>query len=72
MKKTRPTPQPTQYTAFRCPMDLLLVAKAVAKRDRRSLSNFIITLIDQEVGKIPPAERAKLIAAAEALKKPKA
>ena len=72
MKKTRPSTQPTQYTAFRCPIDLLLIAKALAKRDRRSLSNLIITLIDQEVGKISPAERTKLISAMEALKKQKA
>jgi hypothetical protein len=40
----------TRYTAFRCPEDLLEKAKAKARRDRRSLSNYIITLIDKDVG----------------------
>ena len=40
----------TRYTAFRCPEDLLEKAKAKARRDRRSLSNYIITLIEKDVG----------------------
>jgi len=40
----------TRYTAFRCPEDLLAKAKAKAQRDRRSLSNYIITLIERDVG----------------------
>jgi len=39
----------SKYTAFRCPVDLLEKAKARAKRDRRSLSNYLITLIDKDV-----------------------
>jgi hypothetical protein len=40
----------TRYTAFRCPEDLLEKAKAKARGDRRSLSNYIITLIEKDVG----------------------
>jgi len=39
----------SKYTAFRCPEDLLEKAKLRAKRDRRSLSNYLITLIDRDV-----------------------
>lgn len=39
----------SKYTAFRCPEELLEKAKARAKRDRRSLSNYLITLIDRDV-----------------------
>ena len=47
----------TRYTAFRCPEDLLEKAKAKARQDRRSLSNYIITLIEKDVGREAPAER---------------
>jgi hypothetical protein len=48
----------TRYTAFRCPEDLLEKAKAKARRDRRSLSNYIITLIEKDVnGGGEPPER---------------
>jgi hypothetical protein len=47
----------TRYTAFRCPEDLLEKAKARARRDRRSLSNYIITLIEKDVSHEPPPER---------------
>ena len=40
----------TRYTAFRCPEDLLEKAKARAAEQRRSLSNYIITLIERDVG----------------------
>jgi hypothetical protein len=40
----------TRYTAFRCPEELLEKAKAKAARDRRSLSNYIIMLIEKDVG----------------------
>jgi hypothetical protein len=40
----------TRYTAFRCPEDLLERAKTRARSDRRSLSNYIITLIEKDVG----------------------
>ena len=39
----------SKYTAFRCPEDLLEKAKIRAKHDRRSLSNYLITLIDKDV-----------------------
>lgn len=39
----------TKYTAFRCPEDLLSRAKTKAQRDRRSLSNYLITLIEKDV-----------------------
>lgn len=39
----------SKYTAFRCPEDLLELAKVKAKKDRRSLSNYIITLIERDV-----------------------
>jgi len=39
----------SKYTAFRCPEDLLVKAKAKAKADRRSLSNYLITLIEKDV-----------------------
>jgi len=44
-----PTPTMSKYTAFRCPEDLLELAKVKAKKDRRSLSNYIITLIEKDV-----------------------
>jgi hypothetical protein len=47
----------TRYTAFRCPEDLLEKAKARARRERRSLSNYIITLIEKDVDGGDPAER---------------
>ena len=47
---SRPTLfQMSKYTAFRCPEDLLELAKVKAKKDRRSLSNYIITLIEKDV-----------------------
>lgn len=42
----------SKYTAFRCPEDLLEKAKLRAKRDRRSLSNYLITLIDKDVSSL--------------------
>ena len=50
----------TRYTAFRCPEDLLAKAKAKAQRDRRSLSNYIITLIEKDVqDELPASEDPK-------------
>ncbi|XHR30359.1 MAG: hypothetical protein ACFUZC_07315 [Chthoniobacteraceae bacterium] len=46
----------SKYTAFRCPEDLLEKAKARAKRDRRSLSNYLITLIDRDVSNSADSE----------------
>ncbi len=48
----------TRYTAFRCPEDLLEKAKAKARRDRRSLSNYIIMLIEKDVGGGAPAKES--------------
>jgi hypothetical protein len=39
----------TKYTAFRCPNDLLRRAKLVADGERRSLSNYIIWLLEQDL-----------------------
>lgn len=39
----------SKYTAFRCPEELLEPAKQAAKSERRSLSNYIITLIERDV-----------------------
>lgn len=39
----------SKYTAFRCPEELLEKAKAKAQRDRRSLSNYLIMLIEKDV-----------------------
>lgn len=47
----------SKYTAFRCPEDLLEMAKIKARKDRRSLSNYIITLIERDVRDMTPAER---------------
>ncbi|MEY5012145.1 MAG: hypothetical protein RLZZ253_3284 [Verrucomicrobiota bacterium] len=46
----------SKYTAFRCPEDLLELAKVKAKKDRRSLSNYIITLIEKDVVDVDPKE----------------
>lgn len=50
----------TKYTAFRCPEDLLGKAKAKAKQDRRSLSNYLVMLIEKDVADMaapaPPPE----------------
>ena len=37
------------YTAFRCPDDILQLAKAKATKENRSLSNFIITLLHKDL-----------------------
>lgn len=39
----------SKYTAFRCPTDLLRRAKLVADGERRSLSNYIIWLLEQDL-----------------------
>lgn len=54
----------SKYTAFRCPEDLLELAKIKARRDRRSLSNYIITLIEKDVKDVSPPEEANQAAAA--------
>lgn len=42
--------EPTRYTAFRCPVDLLQKAKQDARAQRRSLSNYILTLLESPKG----------------------
>ncbi len=52
----------TKYTAFRCPEDLLAKAKVKAEGERRSLSNYIVMLIEkntQDVEDVPKAEKKK-------------
>lgn len=46
----------SKYTAFRCPEELLEKAKARAQKDRRSLSNYLITLIERDVAGDPALE----------------
>lgn len=59
----------SKYTAFRCPEDLLELAKLKARRDRRSLSNYIITLIEKDVKDVsPPEEANQAVAAAKKAK----
>ena len=48
----------SQYTAFRCPDDLLAKAKVKALKDRRSLSNYLITLIEADVKNEPTPKKA--------------
>ena len=50
----------SKYTAFRCPDDLLAKAKVKALRDRRSLSNYLITLIEKDVIDEPMPKKAQL------------
>lgn len=56
----------TKYTAFRCPVDLLAKAQAKAKQDRRSLSNYLILLIENDTSDV------ELPAKPEKASKPKA
>jgi len=49
----------SKYTAFRCPDDLLAKAKVRAARDRRSLSNYLITLIEKDVKDEPTPKMAR-------------
>jgi hypothetical protein len=39
----------SRYTAFRCPEDVLRRAKRVADSERRSLSNYIIRLLEEDL-----------------------
>jgi hypothetical protein len=60
----------TKYTAFRCPIDLLEKAKIKASQNRRSLSNYLVTIIEDDVKDEPTPEPKKKPAAKAA--KPKA
>ena len=62
VKQTKMTKQESpmsKYTAFRCPEDLLELAKVKAKKDRRSLSNYIITLIEKDVRDLPSEDETR-------------
>jgi len=56
----------SNYTAFRCPEDLLTKAKSRASKDHRSLSNYLITLIAKDVGGSIPAGKSKAKASKKA------
>lgn len=47
--KKVPNDDGKKYTAFRCPIDLLEKVKVRAKAQRRSLSNYLICLIEEAV-----------------------
>lgn len=50
----------SKYTAFRCPEELLIKAKAKAEKDHRSLSNYLIVLIQRDTaGDSAPAGEKK-------------
>ncbi len=55
----------TIYTAFRCPEDLLAKAKIKATADHRSLSKYIIMLLDKATAGMPPPPKAKTVAKAK-------
>lgn len=61
----------TKYTAFRCPIDLLEKAKIKANQNRRSLSNYLVTIIEDDVKDEPtpePTTKKKPAKAAKASK----
>lgn len=58
----------TKYTAFRCPIDLLEKAKIKAGQNRRSLSNYLVTIIEDDVKDEPTPEPKKKPAAKPAAK----
>ena len=47
------------YTAFRCPLDLLAKARIKASADRRSLSNFIVMLLEKDTAGMPTPKMPK-------------
>jgi len=47
----------TKYTAFRCPVDLLEKAKIKAQANRRSLSNYLVTIIEEDVKNEPEPKK---------------
>ena len=59
----------TKYTAFRCPVDLLAKAKIKAGQNRRSLSNYLVTIIEDDVqGEPDPEPKKKAAKPAQAAK----
>ena len=59
----------TKYTAFRCPLDLLAKAQIKAAADRRSLSNYIVRLLEKDTSDMPSAVKAKPANAKKTAKK---
>ena len=51
----------SKYTAFRCPEDLLVKAKVKAARDRRSLSKYLIILIEKDTENEPTPAKVKSV-----------
>ena len=49
----------SKYTAFRCPDDLLAKAKIKAEAQRRSLSNYLITIIEKDTQDVPDVKPVK-------------
>ncbi len=47
----------TKYTAFRCPLDLLEKAKIKARQNRRSLSNYLVTIIEEDTKNDPQPKK---------------
>lgn len=56
----------TKYTAFRCPVDLLPKAQIKAAADRRSLSNYIVTLIEMDTADVVLPAKTALVASKKA------
>lgn len=52
----------TKYTAFRCPIELLEKAKIKAQANRRSLSNYLVTIIEEDVKNDPEPPKKKAVA----------
>ncbi len=54
----------TKYTAFRCPEDLLAKAQIKSRQDRRSLSNYLVLLIEKDTFDVQaPVKAAKVVKA---------
>jgi hypothetical protein len=49
MRKKAKAKDETKYTAFRCPVDLLALMKTKARSQRRSMSNYLICLIERDL-----------------------
>ena len=50
-----------KYTAFLCPKDLLAKAKVKAEKDRRSLSKYLIILIEKDTVNEPTPAKVKSV-----------
>jgi len=49
----------TKYTAFRCPVELVAKMKFKADTQRRSMSNYLVTLIERDTKDMPAVAIAK-------------